>query len=152
MTETRLVELSPQPTAVVREQVPMTALTQFFDRAFAAVMHTLAAQGVEPAGPPFGLYHGTPGETVDVEAGFPVKGSIEPDETVIPSVLPGGRAVEAVHIGPYDSLPDTYVEAQRRLSAEGLQPAGDMWECYLTDPGAEPDPADWRTLVVLPVA
>jgi AraC family transcriptional regulator len=26
-----------------------------------------------------------------------------------------------------------------------------MWEYYLTDPGVEPDPAKWQTLVVWPV-
>lgn len=27
-----------------------------------------------------------------------------------------------------------------------------MWECYLSDPGAEPDPDTWRTLIVWPLA
>jgi hypothetical protein len=27
-----------------------------------------------------------------------------------------------------------------------------MWEYYLSDPAAEPDPAKWKTLIVWPVA
>ena len=34
----KIVELQEQPTAVIREQVAMTALPEFFGRAFAAAM------------------------------------------------------------------------------------------------------------------
>jgi len=27
-----------------------------------------------------------------------------------------------------------------------------MWEYYLSDPAAEPDPATWKTLIIWPVA
>ena len=151
MTETRIVELSPQPTAVVHEQVPMDSMQEFFARAYDAVSHILAEQGVSPAGPPMSVYHGMPSETVDVEAGFPVAAPIQPGDGVVASSLPGGRAVESVHIGPYDTLSETYGEVQRRIEAEGLRPASDMWESYLSDPETKPDPAYWRTRVVWPV-
>ena len=151
MAETEIVDLSPQPTAVVREQVRMDALQDFFGRAFGTVMNAIAAQGLQPIGPPFGYYHGMPTEMVDVEAGFPVAASIKPGDGVIASSLPGGRAVESLHVGPYDTLPETYAEVQRRIEAEGLQPASDMWEYYLTDPESEPDPATWQTRIVWPV-
>ena len=35
---------------------------------------------------------------------------------------------------------------------QGLQRSGDsFWEVYLSDPGREPDPAQWRTQLVQPV-
>ena len=34
----------------------------------------------------------------------------------------------------------------------GSRPGPLMWESYLTDPGDEPDPATWRTLIVWPTA
>ena len=27
-----------------------------------------------------------------------------------------------------------------------------MWESYLTDPGEQPDPSSWQTLIVVPLA
>jgi hypothetical protein len=27
-----------------------------------------------------------------------------------------------------------------------------MWEYYLSDPAVEPDPANWKTLIIWPVA
>jgi AraC family transcriptional regulator len=38
------------------------------------------------------------------------------------------------------------------MTAEAVAPAREMWEYYLSDPGTEPDPARWKTLVVWPVA
>ncbi|WP_088287812.1 GyrI-like domain-containing protein [Kineosporia sp. A_224] len=152
MTDVRFVDLVEQPTAVVRDRVRMTELTSFFGAAFDAVAGTLAARGAAPAGPPFAYYHGMPTEWVDVEAGFPVRTPIEPSGTVVPSVLPAGHAAEATHVGPYDTLGDTYDDVLGAVRAGGHQPASGMWEYYLSDPAAEPDPATWRTTVVWPVS
>lgn len=150
MTEIHIIEHQEQPTAGVRETVPMTELTDFFSRAFTATMEALQAQGVQPAGPPFGKYYGTPTDVVDVEAGFPVAVAIQPSGNVIPGTLPGGKVVEAVHVGPYDTMETTYAEVQRYLADAHLTPASVMWECYLSDPETEPNSAEWRTQVCWP--
>lgn len=66
--------------------------------------------------------------------------------------LPGGRAVVGIHVGPFDSLASTYQELLAWVAAEGLELAVGMWEVYLTDPSAEPDPSRWRTRIVWPLA
>ena len=33
----------------------------------------------------------------------------------------------------------------------GVQPLGPMWEIYWSDPEAEPDPATWRTEILVPI-
>ena len=38
------------------------------------------------------------------------------------------------------------------MSANGLKPAGDAWEVYLTDPGEVPDQAGWQTESNWPVS
>lgn len=148
----RKIHVSEQPVAVVRERVPMDSLTGFFDRAFGAVMAAVQMQGAAPAGPPFALYHGMPGETVDVEAGFPVAGNFQGTGEVASSVLPDTDAFEAVHTGSYDSLGTTYDAIKERMEAEGSAPADTMWEYYLTDPQKQPDPGTWQTRVVWPIA
>lgn len=150
--EIKSMQLVEQPTAVMRETVPMNALPEFFGRAFGAVMAAVQNQGVQVAGPPFGLYRGTPTDVVDVEAGFPVSAPIHGADGVVPSALPEGKALEVLHTGPYDTLAQTYADIQARMKDLGLVPADMMWEYYLSDPAAEPDPATWRTLVVWPVA
>ena len=152
MTEIEIVELAAQDTAVVRERVPVQDLPRFFGRAFDQVAAALGRQGVAPAGPPFACYHGMPGASVDVEAGFPVAAPIWSAGDVAPGRLPACRAAQAVHVGPYDSLELTYAEVQESVEAHGGSLTEDMWESYLSDPGSEPDPSRWRTLVTCPMA
>jgi effector-binding domain-containing protein len=151
MIDIHIIEHQEQPTAGVRETVPMNELTEFFSRAFTATMEVLQAQGVHPAGPPFGKYYGTPTTVADVEAGFPVAVAIQPSGSVIPGTLPAGKVVEAVHVGPYDTMETTYAEVQRYLADANLTPSPVMWECYLSDPETEPDSAAWRTQICWPI-
>lgn len=151
-TGVRLVQRPEQPTAVVREKVPMNELPEFFGRAFGAVMAAVQNQGVQLAGPPFGRYLSMPTETVDVEAGFPVSAPFTASAEVAAGTLPACQAFEATHTGPYDTLGITYDAIQERMKEQGFSPADSMWEYYLSDPATEPDPATWKTLVVWPVA
>lgn len=151
-SEPGTVHTVEQPTAVVREKIPMTALTEFFGRAFSTVMAAAQAQNLELTGPPFALYRGTPTETVDVEAGFPVAPGFRETEGVANGTLPEAEAFEAIHLGTYDTLDKTYGAIQERMRAEGFTPSETMWEYYLSDPETEPDPTKWQTRVVWPVA
>jgi effector-binding domain-containing protein len=145
----KIVELQEQPTAVIREQVAMNALPEFFGRAFAEVSAAMEAQSVQPAGAPFALYRGMPTEIVDVEAGFPVSTTIAALNGVQAGLLPACRAVQAMHVGGYDTLGTTYEAVKQRIREEGLEASEDMWEYYLSDPST--DHTTWRTLVVWPV-
>ena len=122
MTDIRIAAYDEQPTAGRRETVPFAELTDFFGRAFAETMAVLQSQGVDPTGPPFGKYYGTPTAVVDVEAGFPVAQTIAASGGVVPGTLPGGKVVEAVHVGPYDTMEKTYAEIQRYVADAGLTP------------------------------
>lgn len=151
MSVPELVEMGPQPAAVVRASVAFSDLPAFFGRAFGAVAAAAAGQGVELAGEPFGFYPGMPTDVVEVAAGFPVSGTVEPSGDVVPMELPGGRAVTTVHVGPYDSMDKTYSQVRTWMAAQGLTPADHVWEVYLSDPSTEPDPSTWRTRIVWPV-
>ncbi|MFJ6078335.1 GyrI-like domain-containing protein [Pseudarthrobacter sp. NPDC092419] len=151
-SEPRRIQTTEQLVAVIRERVPMTSLTEFFGRAFGAVMAAMQEQGAFAAGPPFARYHGMPGDSVDVEAGFPFGGHFNGADAVQTGTLPGGDAYEAIHTGPYETLGETYGAIQQRMQAEGLTPADTMWEYYLSGPEQEPDPAKWQTKVVWPAA
>ena len=151
MTEIQITEHPEQATAAVRAQVPMAELADFFSQAFTDIMAVLESQGVQPVGPPFGKYYGQPGSVVDVEAGFPVAGVIEPAGKVVPGHLPVGRIVEATHVGSFDTLANTYADIESFFSENKLKPSGVMWENYLTDPETEQSPEHARTQICWPV-
>ncbi len=151
MLTCQIVALTAQPAVVVRGKVPMGELTDFFGRAFGTTMEFLQKQGVGPSGPPFGFYPSAPGDTVEVCAGFPVAMPLEPSGEVEMMELPGGRAATATHVGPYDTLEQTYHALTAWMADEGVAPATAMWESYVSDPALEP-PEHWRTEIVWPIA
>lgn len=146
----RIVTLSPQPVALLRETVPLNALTDFFDRAFHTVAEAVQAQGASFSGPPVGVYYAMPSDTVDVGAGFPTDRPIEAGDAVTPDTLPGGLAAQVVHEGSYDTMEQTYARLMAWLGEEGLTPGPLMWESYLTEPDDE-HPESTQTLIVWPL-
>lgn len=151
MVQVQLVRIPSETVAVVRREIPRETLPTFFDEAFGRVAGVLPEAGGEISGPRFGWYHGLPTTTVDVAAGFPVAGDVHgPDGGVVVTERPGGRALVAVHVGPYEGITKTWREVEAWVEEYSLGVRGDSWEEYLTEP--EGDPTTWRTRVVLPLA
>lgn len=152
MPEFEIVEMPEQQTAVVKATVPMAELRSIFDRGFGVVFGTIGKQRVPPAGAPIGYYPVKPtDEGVQVEVGVPVATPFTAEGDVVPSTLPGGRVVHGTHVGPYEQLEQTYSELIQWVQEQGHTLKSGMWECYLSDPAAEPDPAKWRTEIYWPI-
>jgi len=62
-----------------------------------------------------------------------------------------GRAVQCLHVGPYDRIGAAYDAVTAWMAERGLQHAGPPREFYLNDPQEAP-PGELRTRVVVPVA
>ena len=85
--------------------------------------------GATPAGPPYARYHAWGGELADVEIGFPLAGTIDglpaltdsPEGEVGASELPGGRAAQVIHRGPYPTLGDAYSSLHDWIHAPGIR-------------------------------
>jgi effector-binding domain-containing protein len=146
------IELEPRTIVGVHEVIPLNAMIEFFDRAFTGAFAELTNHGASPVGPPIALYHGAPTDTVDVTAGFPVAQPWSQSSGIVAVSLPGGAAIETTHVGPYDTMTETYQQLTEWMKAQKLIPAVDMWEEYLVGPDTEPDPAKWRTRIVYPLA
>ena len=147
----QVIECPARHTAVVRARVERSALSTFCAHALGAVLSAMEDSGTVPGGEPFAYYHTIDDDTVEVEAGFPTVDRFSFSGEVVESELPGGKTVTGIHLGPYDARRDTYMTMSNWAMAHGLQPTGDMWEVYLTDPEREPNPDRWRVGVFLPV-
>ena len=51
---------------------------------------------------------------------------------------PPGRVVQAVHVGPYAGISESYRKVMAFMGAHGFRPAGDPWESYVSDPTVTP--------------
>jgi effector-binding domain-containing protein len=145
MTEPDLADVTETTTAVIQGVVPMAEIAGFFDRSFSELATVLAEQGIAPTGPAFARYAGPPGETADLEVGFPVDRTVTQAGGVHSSSLPAGRVARVVHAGGYDQLGETWGLLSAWIAEQGHTPGADLWEVYVTEPNPDMDPADLRT-------
>jgi AraC family transcriptional regulator len=83
--------------------------------------------------------------------GAPIDRDVPGDDDVQVHDLPGGRVAAAIHLGPYEGLPETYDALAEWISRQGYEREGAPWEVYITDPGEESDPERWETRIYWPV-
>ncbi|MQY40745.1 hypothetical protein SRB17_87780 [Streptomyces sp. RB17] len=150
-SEPQLVNLDPATTAVVRSVVAMADLRNFFDASFGALARTIEAQRITMLSPAFGLYHGSPGDTLDLEVGFVTDRPVRPEGGVVVSALPGGRVARLTHFGSFDNLGSSWERLRSWMQAQVLPAGEDRWETYVTQPSPDMDPRDLRTELNWPV-
>ena len=96
-------------------------------------------------------HYSPPGDTVDLECATPVASPMARAGRVQAGELPAGIAATVTHIGPYDTLSQTWAALMAWMKSQSLEGAGAPWEVYVTDPGPEPDQSRWRTDIFFPV-
>jgi len=146
----------PQPALAIRLRSTIERIPALLSVALAEVWEAAEAAGLAPDGPPYTRYlspFDAPGGEIEYEAGAPLLAPAPgASGRAVPVELPGGMVAVAWHVGPYDALDETYGALLRWIGEQGRVVTGPMWEVYWTDPDTEPDPARWRTEVVVPIA
>jgi effector-binding domain-containing protein len=137
----------------LRERVAVAELAEFFARAIPAVLHELDRQGLAPAGSPVAMYRDERDHRFEVTVGFPIgrAPSLVPGGPLVVADLPGGRAVCAEHVSPYETMTATYAALSGWFAEHKLAPPPMMWEEYLVGPGEAADTA-YHTRIIYPLA
>jgi len=141
----RIEQTDVQLTAVIRLTIPRAEIQSVMGPALAEVMAAIGAQGIAPAGPVFSHHLRMDPDTFDFEVGVPVMAPVSTTGRVKASQLPAATVAQTVYHGPYEGLGSAWAEFVEWIVAEGHKPAPDLWECYVTGPESNPDPATWRT-------
>ena len=92
-------------------------------------------------------------EWLDVEVGWPIADA-DPDmsDGIVVRELPSTRAVQHVHRGQYDGLPDVYRAPEPAIRKRGFEPLEYAREHYVGHPNNTMDPADYETRIVWPLS
>jgi effector-binding domain-containing protein len=141
-----------QPIAAMHLSVPQEEIGEAMSRAFPAIFEAVGAAGATPAGPPMARYFDFGDPIIDFECAIPVAAPFAGHGDVQPSSVGGGEAAVCLHVGPYDTISQTWEAMTAWVGEQGRSPGGPGWESYLTGPDEEPDPSKWVTEVCMPLA
>lgn len=119
---------------------------------FATVMEYLSEAGIDPAGPPFTVYHhvtdaDTPG---DIAMCVPVTRAVETDDRTHIVQIPAGVAASLVHRGGYEDLSASYNALAAWIHDRGHRILGPHREVYVNSP-ADTAESDLRTEILFPI-
>ena len=141
-----------QLTATIRLNIPRAEIRNVMGPAMAEVRTAVSNQGLTPAGPLFSHHFSIHPDTFDFEVGLPLTQPAAASARVQPSQLPAATIARTVYHGPYDGLHAAWEEFDNWIVANGRIPAPDLIERYLAGPESSPDPANWRTELIRPLA
>jgi AraC family transcriptional regulator len=143
-----------EATLIVSKRLPvrLAEIGGVIGQAFGEVFGYLGSHGGVPQGPPFVIYHGSPGtdDPFDMEICAPVARYIDPPAGWDLRELPAGLFATLVHVGPYDTVAVAYDTLSAWLGTHELVAAGPPREVYLSEPDTPPDQI--RTIIEIPVA
>jgi AraC family transcriptional regulator len=144
-------QLEPRLALVMRRKTTDKEIAKTLGEVLPAVWGYAAKNGIPLAGPPFTRYVEMGRGLWTIEAGLPISAPAQGEGDIVATELPGGMAAVAIHKGSYETLGETHAAIERWLDANKLT-AGAPWETYVTDPATTPNPAEWQTQVVYPLA
>lgn len=139
-----------QLTAQIHLTIPREAMRQMIGPAIQEVLRAVRDQGLQPTGPWFTHHLRRPTETFDFTVCVPIDTPVQAIGRVAPGQLPAAaRVVTTVYRGPYEGLAEAWPQLFAWVAAQGLMPAGDFLELYLSGPDANADPSQWQTQLKL---
>ncbi len=144
--------LQSQTVLFRKEQCELADIAKALGEALPSVFRYATESGIALVGPPFTRYRSWGPALLSIEAGLAVAPGAQGSGDIEVGELEAGPAATTVHTGPYDGLGDAHAAVQRWIEANGLTAGVAPWEVYLTDPGEVPNPAEWKTEIVWPLA
>jgi effector-binding domain-containing protein len=135
-----------------RQPVMLAGIGPALGEAFGQLYGHLAMRGVDPAGPPFVIYHSepVPDLPLDIEVCAPIAAPTDAPAGCSVGYVPGGTFATLVHRGPYETISGAYEELAAWAGRHHRELVGPPRETYLSEPDTRP--ADIRTIVEWPVS
>ena len=123
-----------------------SVLGQCFGEIIQYVMESGAAEPVES----FVIYHNMDMSNLEIDVGFTVSESLPDKGNIISSSIPAGKYAVALHVGPYETLNQTYDELTGFVDERKQTVDNWVYEVYLNNPMDNPDePA--KTMIYFPL-
>jgi effector-binding domain-containing protein len=146
-----IVKTAAQRAAIVHLTIPKAAIQKEMGPGIAEVRAALAAQNIEATGPWFTRHYKMDPEVWDFDIGVPVVKPVAPTGRVKDGELPAATVARTIYHGGYEGLAGAWPKLDAWIAEQGRTAAAWLWETYLVDPSASPDPAAWQTELSRPL-
>lgn len=150
-----VIDRNPQHVLQVSVETSMLKIPKTLARCFSSVTQHMKSIGATKADAPFSQYLDLDWEFVrtgstfaqfrqlimhkqKLEVGIPVSAKVQGEGEVAYAEVPGGRFVEALHIGAYHKLGKTYKQVAEWAFQNGISLSNKAFESYTSDPGDVP--------------
>ena len=144
-------ELPEQYVLGIRMKTDMAGLPSSIGTMYHELFSYLGSKGIPPLGMPYAEYFEVGEKGIDLECGVAVPPGSKGEGRIVARVIPGTKALHAVHVGPYETMMGTYAKIDAWIKANGYAYAGNPREIYNSDPQKEKDSSKWLTEIVWPV-
>lgn len=143
--------LESQTILFIQKQMLPTAMQPVLAECFGRLYGHDVPAGLAIAGHPMTRYVKTGQGLWTIDCIMPLLAPAPGVDDIQAGYLVAGPVAMATHSGPYEQLVETYVAIEKWIADNGLVTNGPAWESYVTDPGQEPDPKNWKTEVFFPI-
>ena len=148
--EWQVVETEPIYALMARGTCTLQDIGQLISNLFGSIIQKNPE--AECISPPRVYYTVVDEGTYEIEAALEVEEGSPVGAGTAVKRYPGGKCLTTTHIGSYEGLHSTWMQLWQVIQAQGFQPNGDPYDLYVTDPGSEPNPANWVTELYVPIA
>ena len=146
------IDFQPIKAYTIFDSCTMAEVGNKMGGVYTTLYTTFMENHLEKSGPSFCLFHRWDPEGYTLfEAGLPVETPVDEIQGLTISGIKGSKAVEYMHIGPYEQLDKAHELISKYLMDCGLQIAGPVLEEYIVDPSTEQDFEKLETRIVYPV-
>ncbi|MBN1480377.1 GyrI-like domain-containing protein [candidate division KSB1 bacterium] len=146
-----IISREEQKALILRDCVTTLKLPKVMGPAYQKIAEYMQEQGVEPKEAPFTCYRIGNWEKAinmkgfqalfslitkkwEIEMGFPVTQDMAGKDTIEISILPAGKYIQTLHVGPYQKVGEAYKEIYQFVKEHQLTLSDRCYEFYLNDP------------------
>ena len=148
-----VMQLNERWIATIMDSCSMDEMEETLGNDFGELMPYITQYHQEDFGNPFTIWHKWDEETMfgSFEAGVAIKSQSPEEGRIKVRKTKPVKVVAGIHYGPYDKTMYMYNAIQKYIKDHNMEEAGGPIELYVTDPGQEPDPEKWETVIMFQV-
>ena len=148
----QIIQTTPLTTARIHLTLSREEMPKVFGACVGELIAGIQAQGIQPVGPIFTHHLRRPADTFDFDLCVPVATPVAAAGRIQPGEWPAMRVARTIYRGPYEGLAEGWGEFMDWIEKNDHREADDLYECYVTGPHSDPDPATWQTELSRPLA